>query len=132
MKTDIDLSIVDGDIQVENGQFKLVKNEELISQAVLRRIKTPLNSYSTSFVDVTKETVTILDNDYGNLVYELTAMDSQLVLEKVRDSIVNCLTLEPRITFYDISSTNDIIEGVNTIISYYINDNADSIQNIVL
>jgi hypothetical protein len=127
-----DLRIIDGDIFTENGQFKIQKNEELIREAVLRRLKTPLNGYSVYSVDLDTSEVVILDADYGNLSYELTALDSQLVYEKLKDNISQSLSLEPRITLQNVTTSNDIIEGVSTIISYYLNEDQELLQNIAL
>lgn len=127
-----DLRIIDGDIFTENGQFKIQKDEELIREAVIRRLKTPLNGYSVYSVDLDTSEVVILDADYGNISYELTALDSQLVYEKLKDSISQSLSLEPRITLQNVTTSNDIIEGVSTIISYYLNDDQELLQNIVL
>lgn len=128
----IDLGIQDGDIAVENGQFKLSQNNRLIEEAVIRRIKTPLNSYSLYSVDINSGNVIVLDNEYGNISYELTALDSQLVQERLRDDLLKTLLLEPRIVVTSISLSNDIIEGISTIISYYIKDNEDLVQSIII
>lgn len=120
-----DLSLKEGDLYVENGQLVISKDEELIKESLLRRILTPINVYAKAVSDFNTGTLTIVDQDYGNPSYDLTAIDSQIVVEKLKDELTHLLRDDPRVEVVSIDITSDIMGEVQTVINYYIKDFSD-------
>lgn len=125
-----DLTIENGDLAVENGQLKLLVDDNNIQTAILRRIKTPINIYSKAIVNPNGELL-ILDNDYGNISYELTSLDSQYITEQVKDNLTELISKDPRVELVSINIESDIIEGVQVVINYYIPNN-EEMQRLII
>jgi hypothetical protein len=130
--TYIDLAISEGDIAVQNGQLVIQKDESLIQEALLRRVTTPTNIYTIYTVDMNNSQLIRIDEDYGNISYELTASDSKLVLETLRDNLKASISRETRVTIKSIEFTEDMLEGVSTVITYTIDNESDLSQRLVI
>lgn len=111
----IDLAILDGDLSIKNGRIALEVGDNVIGNSIIRRLSTPINIYSRTILQ--GDDVVTLDEDYGNPAYNLTALDSNLVIERMRNALAESLQKDPRIIVNSISF-QESIPNVNIVIDY--------------